>query len=72
MSHDACLLMRSTSCRFDGEDPRGLPLMQRKRRLARIVPRVESRLLFLDAIPPRGERLFEIACERDLESIVAN
>jgi ATP-dependent DNA ligase len=49
-----------------------LPLMQRKRRLARIVPRVESRLLFLDAIPGRGERLFELACERDLESIVAN
>jgi bifunctional non-homologous end joining protein LigD len=56
---------------IDGEDLRGLPLIQRKRRLARIMPRVESRLLLLDAIPVRGERLFELACERDLEGIVA-
>ena len=41
--------------------------MQRKRRLARIMTRIESRLLLLDAIPVRGERLFELACERDLE-----
>ena len=33
--------------------------------------RIESRLLLLDAIPARGERLFELACERDLEGIVA-
>ena len=55
---------------IDGEDLRALPL-QRKRRLARIMSRVESRLLLLDAIPARGERLFELACERDLEGIVA-
>jgi ATP-dependent DNA ligase len=48
-----------------------LPLAQRKRRLVRIMPRVESRLLLLVAIPARGERLFELACERDLEGIVA-
>ena len=36
---------------IDGEDLRALPLIQRKRRLARIMPRVESRLLLLDAIP---------------------
>ena len=48
-----------------------LPLVQRKCRLARIMPRVESRLLLLDAIPARGERLVELACERDLEGIVA-
>jgi ATP-dependent DNA ligase len=35
------------------------------------MPRVESRLLVLDAIHARGERLFELACERDLEGIVA-
>ena len=50
---------------------RALPLVERKRRLARIMPRVESRLLLLDAISARGERLFELACERDLEGIVA-
>ena len=37
---------------IDDEDLRALPLVQRKRRLARIMPRVESRLLLLDAIPP--------------------
>ena len=37
----------------DGEDLRTLPLVQRKRRLARIMPRVESRLICLDAIEPR-------------------
>ena len=35
------------------------------------MPRVESRLLWLDAIPARGERLFELARERDPEGIVA-
>ena len=35
------------------------------------MPRVESRLMFLDAIPARGTRLYELACERDLEGIVA-
>ena len=55
---------------IDGEDLRALTLIQRKRRLARIMPRIESRLLLLDAIPARGAGLFELACERDLEGIV--
>ena len=56
---------------IDGEDLRALPLVERKRRLARIMPRIESRLMFLDAIRARGTRLYELACERDLEGIVA-
>ena len=56
---------------IDGEDLRALPLLQRKRCLARIMPRVESRLMYLDSIPARGRRLFELACEHDLEGIVA-
>jgi len=56
---------------IDGEGLRALPLVQRKRRLARIMPRVESRLVLLDAIPARGDRLFELACVHDLEGIVA-
>jgi len=54
---------------IDGE--RVLPLFERKRRLARIMPRIESRLMFLDPIPARGRCLLELACERDLEGIVA-
>ena len=56
---------------IDGEDLRHLPLLERKRRLARIMPRIESRLMLLKPIPARGKRLYELACERDLEGIVA-
>ena len=56
---------------IDGDDLRALPLVQRKRRLVRIMPRIDSRLMFLDAIPARGTRLYELACEWDLEGIVA-
>ena len=56
---------------IDGKDLRARPLVQRKRRLARIMPRIESRLMFLDSIPARGCRLFELACEQHLEGIVA-
>src|SRR4030095_1290539 len=56
---------------IDGRDLRTLPLVDRKRRLARIMPRIVSRLMFLDAIRARGTRLYELVCERDLEGIVA-
>jgi bifunctional non-homologous end joining protein LigD len=56
---------------LDGKDLRGLPLVERKRRLRRILPAVESRLLYLDHIAERGCDLFRSACERDLEGIVA-
>jgi bifunctional non-homologous end joining protein LigD len=56
---------------IDGEDLRGLTLVQRKRRLARIMPRVESRLMLPEPIHAQGRRLFELACEHDLEGIVA-
>ena len=35
------------------------------------MPHTESRLMFLDAIRARGTRWSELACERDLEGIVA-
>jgi bifunctional non-homologous end joining protein LigD len=56
---------------INGNDLRDLPLHQRKRRLSRIMPWVESRLMFLEPIERRGRRLFELACERALEGIVA-
>ena len=56
---------------IDGEDLRGLALVQRKRRLARIMPRIESRLMLPEPIHTQGRRLFELACEHDLEGIVA-
>jgi len=56
---------------IDGEDLITLPLFQRKRRLRSLVPRVHSRLLYVDAIAERGTDLLRLACRRDLEGIVA-
>jgi bifunctional non-homologous end joining protein LigD len=54
----------------DGEDLRELPLVERKRRLRRIVPRIDSRLLYIDHLEQRGVDLFRESCGRDLEGIV--
>jgi bifunctional non-homologous end joining protein LigD len=56
---------------LDGEDLTSRPLVERKSRLRQIMPIVESRVLFLDHIERRGCDLFRVACERDLEGIVA-
>jgi ATP-dependent DNA ligase len=52
---------------IDGEDARGEPLLRRKERLLRLMPRPESRLLYLDHMPGRGSDLFRAACDRDLD-----
>jgi bifunctional non-homologous end joining protein LigD len=54
-----------------GQDLRNLPLIERKRALRRIVPQGAASLLYVDHVEGQGERLFELACERDLEGIVA-
>jgi bifunctional non-homologous end joining protein LigD len=56
---------------IEGQDLTGLPLLQRKRRLFRVMPMIETRLLYLDHLRERGGDLFRAACERDLEGIVA-
>ena len=55
----------------NGEDTRYLPLSDRKLRLRRVVPKRGERLLYCDHVEENGEALFELACERDLEGIVA-
>ena len=45
-------------------------MLERKRRLLRIMPAVESRLLYLDHLRERGSDLFRVASERDLEGVV--
>jgi bifunctional non-homologous end joining protein LigD len=55
----------------NGVDLCGLPLLERKRRLQTIMPAIECRLLYLDHLAERGRDLFRVACERDLEGIVA-
>jgi ATP-dependent DNA ligase len=55
----------------NGQFVRRWPLVERKRRLVQIMPRIESRLLYLDYIVERGHDLYRVACERDLEGILA-
>jgi ATP-dependent DNA ligase len=54
----------------DGEDLRQMPLVERKRRLRRLI-RGHDRLLFAEQIQGSGVELFQAICARDLEGIVA-
>ena len=54
----------------DGKDLRDRPLLERKRRLRAVMPRIPSRLLYVDHVRGRGVDLFRQACARDLEGIV--
>jgi bifunctional non-homologous end joining protein LigD len=58
---------------IDGEDLRTLPLIERKRRLQRVVPSRldDSRLRFHNHVERYGKALYKLTCERDLEGIVA-
>jgi bifunctional non-homologous end joining protein LigD len=55
----------------DGEDLREWPLIERKRRLRRLIPSVPTRLLYVDHIQARGTAFFAVACAHDIEGIVA-
>ena len=50
---------------IEGEDLTLGPLLERKRRLLRIMPTIESRVLDLDHLRRRGCDLFRVANERD-------
>ena len=57
---------------LDGEDLRRRPLVERKKRLARLVRAAKCpRLLYAQHIEQRGKSLFAEICARDLEGIVA-
>ena len=73
------LLFRRGEARFvafdllfcDGQDYRYSPLTERKHVLRSILPKSSERVLYCDHIEGNGESLFRIACENDLEGIVA-
>jgi len=46
-------------------------LLERKRRLKALVPRVETRFLYLDPVERRAVELFQAVCRADLEGVVA-
>jgi bifunctional non-homologous end joining protein LigD len=56
---------------LDGEDLRSRPLIERKRLLREIVPEQPSVLLYANHIKRTGIEFFRLACEQDLEGIVA-
>jgi ATP-dependent DNA ligase len=55
----------------NGENLRERPLLERKRRLRQLVPRSNSRLLYVDHVRRGGVDLFREVCARDCEGIVA-
>jgi bifunctional non-homologous end joining protein LigD len=56
---------------INGGNLRDRPLHERKRRLRAIMPRVNSRVVYMDHVVGRGVDLFAAVCETDLEGIVA-
>jgi bifunctional non-homologous end joining protein LigD len=57
---------------LDGDNQRGLPLIERKRRLRRLIQASRcSRALFADHVEAHGTDLFQAICERDCEGIIA-
>ena len=56
---------------LDGRDLRSLPLVERKARLARLLKGRRSRLRYSEHFEVPGRRLYERACRRGLEGIVA-
>ena len=55
---------------IDGTDLRRLSLLERKRKLRAILQQ-SAAVRYVDHIRGRGSDLFQLACERDLEGIVA-
>lgn len=56
---------------LDGADLRDRPLRERKRLLASIAPRVDGRVRLVEGIVGTGIDFFRVACDHDLEGIVA-
>ena len=55
----------------DGQDLRYSPLTERKHKLRSILSANSERILYCDHIESDGENLFRLACDNDLEGIVA-
>lgn len=55
----------------DGQNLRYSPLTQRKQKLRTTLPTGSERVLYCDHIEGHGESLFQLACENDLEGLVA-
>jgi bifunctional non-homologous end joining protein LigD len=56
---------------LNGSDLRSLPLIERKKRLRKLINRKAYRLLYVAHLEGQGTGLFRAACKHDLEGIVA-
>jgi hypothetical protein len=56
---------------LNGEDLRKLPLLARKEKLKRILPSRSPHVLYVDHSRGNGSALYRLACQLDLEGIVA-
>jgi bifunctional non-homologous end joining protein LigD len=56
---------------LNGEDLRQLPLLKRKEKLKRILPSRSAHVLYVDHSRGNGTALYRLACQLDLEGIVA-
>ena len=73
------LLFRRGEARFvafdllwcDGQDLRYAHLTERKHKLRSILPADSDRIMYCDHVERDGESLFRLACENDLEGVVA-
>jgi ATP-dependent DNA ligase len=57
--------------RVNGQDLRSLPLLTRKQRLKRLIPAGSHSISYVDHVRRHGKALYRLACEHDLEGIVA-
>ena len=55
----------------DGQDLKYSPLIERKQRLRAVLPKGSTNVIYCDHVETDGESLFRLACENDLEGIVA-
>ena len=55
----------------DGDDLRNLPLIERKRRLARLLGRVRGAIRYSEHLTEDGAVVFEHVCSMGLEGIVS-
>jgi len=56
---------------FNGQDLTYAPLTERKHKLRSILPASSERIMYCDHVEGDGEGLFRLACDNDLEGIVA-
>jgi bifunctional non-homologous end joining protein LigD len=56
---------------LNGRDLRSMPLLARKRQLKQLLPARSAHMLYVDHIKGSGIELYQLACQLDLEGIVA-